>query len=67
MTENDIITAVDEILEDKALKKELGVNRHDKQNFFKHRSIPKMLELLYKANRLKLVDGSNTQQNAKEQ
>ena len=62
MTENDIITAVDQILEDKDLKKELGVSRHDKQNFFKHRSIPKMLQLLYKANRLKLVNGPITDQ-----
>lgn len=57
MTESDIIKSVDEILEDKALKKELGVNRHDKQNFKRFRSIPKMLELLYKAGRLKLKNG----------
>tara|TARA_R110002111_G_scaffold86088_5_gene134946 strand:- start:108 stop:287 length:180 start_codon:yes stop_codon:yes gene_type:complete len=58
MTDQDIIDAVDKILENKKLKAELGVTRHDKQNFFRHRSIPKMLELLYKANKLSLKDGS---------
>lgn len=57
MTKENIIKAVDEILEDKELKQKLGVSRHDKQNFKRLRSIPKMLELLYKAGRLKIKDG----------
>lgn len=65
MTLQDIIIAVDEILEDKQLKKDLGVTRHDRQNFKRHRSVPKMLELLYKADRLKLKDGPFT--NSKQQ
>lgn len=57
MTTEDIYKAVDEILEDKQLKRELGVSKHDKQNFKKNRSIPMMLQLLFKANRLELKDG----------
>lgn len=60
MTLEDIITAVDEILDDKVLKNKLGVSKHDKQNFKRLRSVPKMLELLYKANRLKLINGPTT-------
>lgn len=62
MTLKDIIAAVDIILDDTALKLELGITKHDKQNILKRRSLPKMLELLYKANRLKLVDGPTTKQ-----
>jgi hypothetical protein len=61
MTKQDIIKAVDEILDNKQLKKEIGITRDNKQYILKTRSIPKMLEILYKANRLKLVDGSTTE------
>jgi len=54
MTDLDITNAVDTILEDKALKKELGITKHDRMNFIRLRSIPKMLELLYRANKLQL-------------
>lgn len=57
---SDIIKEVDLILEDAELKKELGVNKFDRQNIIKRRSVPKMLELLYKANRLMLKDGSTS-------
>ncbi len=60
MTENDLIKAIDEILDDKDLKAELGISKHDKQNIIKRRSIPKMLEILFKANRLQLKDGPST-------
>jgi len=54
MKDLDITNAVDTILEDKALKKELGITKHDRMNFIRLRSIPKMLELLYRANKLQL-------------
>lgn len=62
MTEQSIINAVDEILDNEELKTQLGITKHDKQNFIRRRSIPKMLELLYKANRLQLKDGPTTNQ-----
>ncbi len=60
MTSNQIIEAVDHILDNSEIKKELGITKHDKQNFQKRRSIPKMLELLWKADKLKLIDGSSS-------
>tara|TARA_Y100000034_G_C6645023_1_gene282122 strand:- start:292 stop:474 length:183 start_codon:yes stop_codon:yes gene_type:complete len=57
MTEDDIITAVDKILEDLELRKKIGITKHDRRNIINRRSIPKMLELLYKAGRLKIKDG----------
>jgi hypothetical protein len=60
MTLNDVIKAVDIILDDAELKEKLSITKFDKQNIKKRRSLPKMLELLFKANRLKLVDGPHT-------
>lgn len=57
MTESDLIKATDEILEDIDLREKLGVSKHDRMNIIRRRSIPKMLELLYKAGRLKIKDG----------
>jgi hypothetical protein len=62
MTLNDITKSVDLILDDAELKEKLSITKFDKQNIKKRRSLPKMLELLYKANRLKLVDGPNSEQ-----
>lgn len=59
MTEKDIITAVDKILEDLDLRKKIGLTKHDRINIINRRSIPKMLEILYKADQLQLKDGSN--------
>ena len=56
MTIEDIEKEVNKILDDKELKQELGITKHDKQNFKRLRSVPKMLELLFKANKLKLID-----------
>jgi hypothetical protein len=60
MTQDDVIKAVDIILDDADLKEKLSITKFDKQNIKKRRSLPKMLELLFKADRLKLVDGPYT-------
>lgn len=57
MTDQDIIKAVDEVLDDLELREKIGITKHDRRNIINRRSVPKMLELLYKAGRLKLVDG----------
>lgn len=61
MTENDIIKATDEILDDLDLRDKLNITKHDRMNIIRRRSIPKMLEILYKANRLRLTNGSTQQ------
>lgn len=65
MTLDDIIKEVDLILEDSELKEKLKITKFDKQNIKKRRSLPKMLELLYKAKRLQITNGSTSEQTKK--
>lgn len=65
MTLDDIIKEVDLILDDSELKEKLNITKFDKQNIKKRRSLPKMLELLYKAKRLQITNGSTKQQTKK--
>ena len=57
LTNDTIEKEVDEILEDLELRAKLGISKHDRMNIKRRRSLPKMLEILYKADKLQLKDG----------
>lgn len=62
MTEVDINEAVEVLLKDMTLRAEIGLTKHDAQNLRRRPSIAKKLEVLFKANKLQLKNGSTRKQ-----
>jgi hypothetical protein len=58
MTEADLLNATEKCLKDFQLRKDLGITKHDAQNLRRNKSIPMMLEFLFRANKLKIKDES---------
>lgn len=61
MTDNDLIEATEQCLKDFDLRRRLGITKHDAQNLRRDRSVSMMLSFLYKAGKLKLVNGPTEQ------
>lgn len=58
MTEADVNNALEEVFKDRALKKELEIDKYQVYNIRNDRvGLSAKLEILFKAGKLKLVDG----------